>query len=279
MESLSPKPDTPRSRDRGFIADELVDAALRAAGKHGTDVADVPVIAIAREAGVSRSTLLRRLGGSRTALDEAVRATGVDPGGQVPVRVRALDAAAALISESGLASATLEAVADRACCSVHSIYTAFGSRDELLRIVFERHSPIPDFEAVLAEDSSDLTGTVRRLCEALVQALSRQPRVAPAMLAEVFARPNTAAVHSLVTYGTPHMLAVLGDWLIAQVRAGKIRDLPVVLLIQLLVGPIVIHVLARPVHADLPEVEVPDLHTVCDVLADAFMRAVAPATD
>jgi AcrR family transcriptional regulator len=277
MKNSSPGPDTPRSRDRGLIADELVEAALRAAGKRGTDVADVPVIAVAREAGVSRSTLLRRLGGSRTALDEAVRAAGVDPGGQVPVRARAVEAAAALISESGLASATLEAVADRASCSVHSIYTAFGSRDELLRIVFERHSPIPDLEAVLAEACDDLAATVRRLCEALAHALSREPRVAPAMLAEVFARPNTPTVHSLVTSGTPHMLAVLGDWLIAQVRAGKIRDLPVVLLIQLLVGPIVIHVLARPIHVDLPEVEVPDLHTVCDVLADAFMRAVATA--
>jgi hypothetical protein len=35
---------------------------------------------------MSRSTLLRRLGDSRAALDEAVRAAGVDPGGQ-PVRV------------------------------------------------------------------------------------------------------------------------------------------------------------------------------------------------
>lgn len=61
----------------------------------------------------------------------------------MPVRTRALDAAAALISESGLAAATLEAIAVRARCAVHSLYVAFGSRDELLRIVFERHSPFP----------------------------------------------------------------------------------------------------------------------------------------
>ena len=76
---------------------ELVQAALRAADALGRQVADVPVAAIAAEAGISRSTLLRRLGGSRSALDAAVRATGVDPGG-LPVRVRALDAAADLIS-------------------------------------------------------------------------------------------------------------------------------------------------------------------------------------
>ena len=44
---------------------ELVHAALRAAEALGRQVADVPVAAIAAEAGISRSTLLRRLGGTQ----------------------------------------------------------------------------------------------------------------------------------------------------------------------------------------------------------------------
>src|SRR5271169_5081901 len=128
------------------VSDELVEAALRAARALGKDVADVPVIAIAREAGISRSTLIRRLGRSRTTLDDAVRAAGVNPGGQAPVRTRALDAAAELVSTSGLASATLDAIATRAQCSVHSLYVTFGGRDELLRALFERHSPLLDIE-------------------------------------------------------------------------------------------------------------------------------------
>src|SRR5262245_62388288 len=110
---------------------DVVAAALRAAEKLGKDVADVPVTMIAAEAGISRSTLLRRFGGSRTALNDAVRAAGVDPGGSPPVRDRAIDAAAELISESGLAAATLEAVATRAGCSVYSLHTVFGGRDKL----------------------------------------------------------------------------------------------------------------------------------------------------
>ncbi|MGA9614203.1 MAG: TetR/AcrR family transcriptional regulator, partial [Mycobacterium sp.] len=38
---------------------DVVGAALRAAESLGRDVADVPLVAIAREAGMSRSTLVR----------------------------------------------------------------------------------------------------------------------------------------------------------------------------------------------------------------------------
>ena len=257
------------------VADELVQAALRAAEKRGKDVADVPVLAIAREAGISRSTLLRRLGGTRAALDEAVRAAGVDPGGQVPVRTRALNAAAALISESGLAAATLESIATRSECAVHSLYMAFGTRDELLRIVFERHSPIPDFEDVLDTATDDLTETARRLYQALAAALGREPRVAPAIFAEVFARPASPTVQTLSQHAFPRMLGVLGVWLNTQVEQGRIRDQPMPLLIQQLMGPMVMHMLSRPALNTLAVVELPDLDTMCTLLAANFARAVA----
>jgi AcrR family transcriptional regulator len=257
------------------VAEDLVHAALRAAEKRGKDVADVPVLAIAREAGISRSTLLRRLGGTRAALDEAVRAAGVDPGGQMPVRARALDAAAALISESGLAAATLEAIAGRADCAVHSLYMAFGSRDELLRIVFERHSPIPDLEDVLDTASDDLAATVQRLYQALATALGREPRVGPAILAEVFARPDSPTVQTLSQHAAPRMLDVLGTWLNTQVKRRRIRDLPTPLLIQQLMGPMVMHMLGRPALTALDVIELPDLDTTCTELAANFMRAVA----
>src|ERR1700753_1780215 len=112
---------------------DVVAAALRAAENLGRDVADVPLIAIAQEAGMSRSTLVRRLNGSRQPLGDAVGAAGVGPhvpaavdartrrrgaaagrsrgearGARPPVRERAVDAAASLISERGLAAANLE---------------------------------------------------------------------------------------------------------------------------------------------------------------------------
>ena len=105
-----------RSRRADAIPAEVIQATLRSAERLGRDVADVPVVVIAHALGVSRSTLLRRLGGSRRALDDAVRDFGVDPGGRPPVRLRAVEAAAEVISARGVASATVEAVAAEADC-------------------------------------------------------------------------------------------------------------------------------------------------------------------
>ena len=173
------------------VPTDVVEAALRAAEHLGRDVADVPLIAIAREAGMSRSTLVRRLNGSRQLLDDAVRAAGVEPGGRPPVRERAVQAAASLISDRGLAAVTLEAVAAQADCSVHSLYAVFGGRDELLRTVFDRYGPILDLDEAISDPDADLSETVHRVYRVLAEAFSREPRVAPAMLAEGLARPTS----------------------------------------------------------------------------------------
>lgn len=269
-------PSEPSGVDPRAPLDDLVAAALRAAAALGRDVADVPVTTIANEAGISRSTLLRRLGGSRAALDDAVRAAGVDPGGLPPVRLRAVDAAASLISESGLASATLDAIATRANCSAVSLHAAFGGRDELLRAVFERYSPIGDVEEFLAHTPGDLPETVRGLYRVIAEALNREPRVVPAMFAEAFSRPNSVAVRSLASYTAPRMFGVLGRWFEGEIEAGRIRPLPPMALVQQFMGPIMIHMFMRPLAENLTVLPVPDIDTLCDVFADAFVRAVLP---
>jgi AcrR family transcriptional regulator len=257
------------------VPTDVVEAALRAAENLGRDVADVPLIAIAREAGMSRSTLVRRLNGSRQPLDDAVRAAGVEPGGRPPVRERAIQAAGTLISERGLAVVTLEAVAAEANCSVHSLYAVFGGRDELLRAVFDRYAPILDLDDAISDPHAGLAETVHRIYQLVAEAFSREPRVAPAMLAELLARPTGVAGQALAQHTAPHMLAGVGQWLTTEIAAGRIRDLPLALLIHQLLAPIGIHTMVRPAIGAVPEVQLPELDEACAVFADAFLRAVA----
>jgi AcrR family transcriptional regulator len=261
--------------DNPPVAPELIEAAVRAAEASDRDIAEVPVSAIAAEANISRSTLLRRLGGSRSALDAAVRAAGIDLGGRPPVRVRALTAAADLVSENGLAAATLEAIAERADCSVFSLHAAFGGRDELMRAVFDQFSPIRDIEEYLARAQGDFAATVHGLYRTVANALNREPRVTPAVFAEAFSRPRSAAVQSLTSYAAPRMFGALGAWFDAEIRAGRIRDQPVIALAQQLLGPIVIHMLMRPAFPDVPGLTLPEIDEVVEDFAANFIRAVA----
>jgi hypothetical protein len=71
------------------------------------------------------------------------------------------------------------------------------------------------------------------------------------------------------------MLGVLGRWLNAQIRDGHVREMPAPLLAQQLLAPMVFHLFTRPTAEKVALPSLPDIDTVCDVFADAFVRAVA----
>ena len=256
------------SADELAVSPDLVAAAIRAAEDCGRDVADVPVATIARAAGVSRSTLVRRLGGSRRALDDAVRAAGVDPGGRSPVRDRAVEAGARLVGERGAATVTLEEVAEAAGCSVHSLYAIFGTRDELFAAIYERYSPLNDLLRLTTDPSAGLEQTVAEFYRTTATTLTREPRVATAMLSDLLGNPHGIAARIFTRY-FPRVRALLGGWLETQIKAGCIRDVPVPLLMQQLMGPLLAHVLMRPVMTGEP-----DLEHACSVFTSTFLRAV-----
>ena len=88
------------------------------------------------------------------------------------------------------------------------------------------------------------------------------------------ARPASPAVHSLLGHVLPRLLSVIGAWLTGEVQACRIRDLPLPLLAQQLMGPMLIHLFTRPATDGSGLIELPDIDTVCNVFADNFVRAV-----
>ena len=253
---------------------ELIEAAVAAARQRDQAVALVPLTAIAKAAGVSRSTLLRRIG-TRARLDQAVRETGVDPGSRTPVRSRAISAAAGLLADQGLGALTLEAVAEAAGCAVASLHATFGTRDALLAAVFERYGPVFDLQQLAAKPADGLDETVHGIYRALTGAFSHEPRVLPALFADLLARPDGPA-SSLVRATLPLMVGPLDTLLTPHVRSGRLRALPLPLLVQLLVGPLISHMLTRPALLASMPAELPSLDETCAIFAEAFLRAASP---
>ena len=58
-------------------------------------------------------------------------------------------------------------------------------------------------------------------------------------------------------------------------RAGRIRQLPLPLMLHQMIGPLATHMLFRPAMAPTLGPDLPDLPAACAVFADSFLRAVA----
>lgn len=258
------------------VSADLVAAAIRAAQVRGGQVADVPLSVIAETVGVSRSTLLRRMGGSRRALDDAVRRAGVDPGGR-SVRERAIEAGARVISEHGLATVTLEMVAEAAHCSVPSLQAIFGTRDRLFAAIYQRYSPLRELVSLFADPTASFEQTVAGFYQTMSAGLTREPRVVPAMLADLLGNPQGPVARIFAEY-FPLARSSVGGWLEQQVQAGRIRDVPAPLLMELLIAPLVAHVLLRGAAGET-HWDKPDLQHACAVFTAAFLHAVARPGD
>ncbi|MFE9328878.1 TetR/AcrR family transcriptional regulator [Nocardia sp. NPDC052278] len=253
----------------------IIEATMATARQRNQSIAEVPLTAIAKAAGMSRSTLIRRIG-TRAALDEACRRAGIDPGNRLRVRERAITAAAELITERGLGAFTLEAVADAARCAVPSLYSVFGTRDGLLAAVFDDYGPPPDLQQLAAAPPAQIEDTVYQIYRALVAAFTREPRVLPALFADLLARPNDGPASRLVQHTLPSMVAPLHALLTPHMRADRLRTLPLPLLVQLLIGPLLAHLLTRSAMQATLRADIVPIDEVCDIFAAAFLRTAVP---
>lgn len=254
----------------------IIRAAMAEAAESGRPVAELSLDSIARRAGLSRSTVYRRVR-TRRALDDAVREAGGDPGSRIGVRERAIAAATELIVADGVGALTVEAVTRRVGCAATSVYAAFGDREGLLAAVFERHAPLPVVEELLITDPArftDFESGARAIYAAVFDTVVDDTAVLEAMFAEVLARPNGVGMQLFRDRILPRITSAVGAWLRGQIKAGHCADLPLSLLIPMLIAPISVHLLARPrlAAAGAP---VPDRHTVVEAMTAAFCHAAA----
>ncbi len=212
------------------------EAILQAARARLAAGKELSIGAIAAEAGVSRQTVHAHFGGAKGLL-AALAAEGLAvPAPDEPTRERLIDAAVRLLSHPGGGQASIESIAAEAGLTKGAFYHHFADRDEFVRAVARRVSPVdelrarlePRMDAPAREGLIAIAGayydTIRARAD-LIRNLATNSANDPELMRVV--------VNEIVGQGAPVMFA----WYARQVALGALRPVDPSLVTQMLFGP------------------------------------------
>jgi AcrR family transcriptional regulator len=222
---------------------------------------------LAAAAGVSVKTLYRMFG-SRAELLRQV-ASDVRP----PARERILEAALELVGRDGLASLSMDDLATASSVSRATLYRLFPGKPALFRELIQTYSPWEAVADVIdsAVDRSPQV-VIPQVGRALAAAMAGRTGLLVRMVSEMIkGDPDTTeGLARSMGRGLPDLVRYLSE----QMAVGRLRKMHPVLAFQLLAGPIVAHMLTRPL-ATMMGFDQP-IDKVVDQIVDAWLRAMSP---
>lgn len=240
----------------------ILDAARR---RFGRDIR-ASLGEIADDAGVSRATLYRYFP-SRAGL---LAALNLDPHPGTDARI--LAAAAELVGRDGLRNLSMDELAECAGVSRASVYRLFPGKGALFVALVAAYSPFEVVERVLAANADRPPEEV--LPEVVRQAArTMEPRIgiARTLLFEVTAGEPEAI--EAVGPALRQLLGALGGYLAVQMAQGRIRPMHPVLAAQSLIGPVLFHLMTRPVAARVASFDLP-LEEAVTALAETALEGL-----
>jgi AcrR family transcriptional regulator len=226
--------------------------------------------ALARATGVAVRTLYR-LFGSRQAL---LREAGCQP--KPTARQRILDEALDQVGRHGLARLSMDELAAAAGVSRATLYRLFPGKSALFGELIRTFSPWEPVADVLdGMPNGHPEDVIPAVAWAIAEAMHGRVDLLLRMVVELRqGDPDTAEGmrHSLAR-GLPDLM----NYLHAQMRKGQLRQMDPVVALQLLAGPIVVHLLTRPLAQALTDFDTPQSQVLDDIV-HAWLRAMAPPT-
>jgi len=231
-----------------------------------------PTVAdFATAAGISRASFYRHFP-SRDALLDALE---VAP--ELDSRDRILAAAVEMVGVQGLTGLSMDDLADRASFSRATLYRLFPGKGALLTGLIESYSPLEPVSRLLVARTGappgELMPEVARTAYRAVYARGEnRVGLIRALFFEVsgMAPETEEAAREAIT----RVVGLLVVYVMTQMSAGRLRTMHPLLALQSFIGPILFHILTRPLAERVLGLDV-DGETAVTQLAEAWLRAMA----
>jgi AcrR family transcriptional regulator len=231
-----------------------------------------PTVAdFASAAGVSRASFYRHFP-SREALLEVLE-VAPEPG----ARERILAAAVEVVGAQGLNAMSMDELADRAEVSRATVYRVFPGKSALLAGLIQAYSPLEPISRLLAakhdEPPSVLMPELARTAYRTVFAAGEdRTGLVRALFFEVSSlRPET---EEMAGETITKMVGLLVLYLLEQMAEGRLRRIHPLLALQSFVGPILFHIMTRPLAEKVLQLDIEGEAAVTE-LAETWLRAMA----
>lgn len=222
---------------------------------------------VAAAAGVTARTLYRVFGSRQALLREA----GCTPAPNA--RDQILEAALELVGRHGLAELSMDDLAAAAGVSRATLYRLFPGKSALFVALLRAYSPWePVADAIEAMPDARPEEVLPAVGQAMADAMAGRTGLLIRIVLELLkGDPDTSeGVRHSLARGLPDLI----QYLSAQMAAGRVRRMHPVLAFQLLAGPIVAHLLTRPLAETLIGFDAPS-NEVVEQIVDAWLRAMA----
>ena len=150
-------------------------------------------------------------------------------------RNQLLDIALALFAARGVENVTIRDLATEANVAQGLIYYYFHSKDDLLAAVFQRHNPLPEFEAVIQQISDMPAREGLLLFARRVAELLPEKRPVIRLLTRELLSPRSASLTQVISL-RQEVMTQLGQYLQRCIAVGELRPHDPMIPIQMLVG-------------------------------------------
>jgi AcrR family transcriptional regulator len=223
---------------------------------------------LAQAAGVSRATVYR-LFGSR---EEVLREAGLEP--DMDSRERVLAAAADLVGRDGLARLSMDELAAAAGLSRASLYRLFPGKPALFRELVRAYSPLETVVAIV-ESSRELPPeqVMPELARQAARVLEDRTGIIRTILFELLSSsPDSIEAADWAFLGG---VATVAGYLGEQMQLGRLRMMHPVVALTAFVGPVLLHLLSRPLLERELGYDAPVEDTVTQ-LAENWVRSMRP---